>query len=58
MDVGVCVGPGVKVSVGSGVCVDSSTGKEAANVSVAELLADRAIDSAVKATTVGRYSGG
>ena len=60
MEVGVFVGLGVGVSEGSGVSVGSSNalgtivGVKAIAVSVPNTFAD----SAVKAMTVGKYSGG
>jgi len=58
MEVEVKVGAGVKVRVGAGVWVGNSVGREASWVAVAESLTAWAMASAVKATTVGRYSGG
>ena len=54
MDVGVYVGKGVGLRVGSGISVGDSVGMEATKVSVAETLTA----SAVSAITVGRYSAG
>jgi len=54
MVVGVKVGPGMGLSVGSGVSVRDCWGVRAIAVSVPEMFAE----SAVRAITVGRYSGG
>ena len=54
MVVGVKVGPAVGLSVGSGVSVGDRCGVRAIAVSVPEMFAE----SAVRAMTVGRYSGG
>ena len=54
MVVAVKVGPGVGLRVGSGVSVENCCGVRAFAVSVPEMFAE----SAVKALTVGRYSGG
>jgi len=58
MAVGVYVGAGVNVRVGSGVMVGVSVGIDATYVAVTASPAVCAMDSAVRATTVGRYSGG